>query len=763
MLISRRIYVSHYPFGSATGSRSGGSILMTYFQLLIFIVTAIQLAIPLSAHAADINCDNYRFERNKIIALFDGSIQNDIRETPIHNFLQLPLNFLGYNLVYQDITTLEGFILPNDTAAILSWFGTVTPFGDAATRWRLDAQTDCGYRPKQIVFGYDGMDYGENEARSELHARLGLKSQGWERAIGHRTRVSLANKDLVGYEDGYTTGIGAYPFVQAVAGTESFLGVEPQEGGDRIDLVTIGTGGAYAHQAATVNYDPRLDAHFWVLDPFALIERTLGSAPRPIADTTTMLGKRMFFSTVHPEGWLEPEPSRYFGEQVGIAGEILSEKLVAPYPNLPTTVAILLGDFVPELAGLMSERGKQAATSVLEQPWVSSATSGHDLVRNWERIETIGEQSPSPASPARAPDDPIVSGAVRALGELFAVNVHAAPLRKYSALEFSFDNEIAGALKSIAEIAPPNSATAMFLWSVNSRPSETALRAVREAGGVSIGGNRETAHPELPLLSSLAPQSAQVGAELQVYAALASDAAYTGHWTRDQTGLHLLRQTLEWTEKPRRLKPFHLNYSAKSALHFATMSAITQYLQLAGGGAYIPVSAKDYTAAVEGFETVSFERLGNRTWRVLDRGGLQTVRFDQAGDLALDMVESLGVLGAVRKSASLYVSLDPTAEAPVIALKDDDNATGISVKPGHMALATSDRYLADLQRSPCEMSFNLPGASKLMFVTSPGANLSANFDGELSTIEADENGLASLAVPVAGPVRVTLQPACGEG
>jgi polysaccharide biosynthesis protein PelA len=56
-------------------------------------------------------------------------------------------------------------------------------------------------------------------------------------------------------------------------------------------------------------------------------------------------------------------------------------------------------------------------------------------------------------------------------------------------------------------------------------------------------------------------------------------------------------------------------------------------------------------------------------WAVNARGTVNTVRFDDAGKLALDLSKGSGVVGATRHAGSLYVTLDPAVSRVVIALK----------------------------------------------------------------------------------------------
>lgn len=81
-----------------------------------------------------------------------------------------------------------------------------------------------------------------------------------------------------------------------------------------------------------------------------------------------------------------------------------------------------------------------------------------------------------------------------------------------------------------------------------------------------------------------------------------------------------------------------------------------------------------FTAAIRqdaldsGFGAATIEPDGDLAWRIRDRGGVQTVRFDAPGALRLDWTRSEGVLGAARVGGALVASLDPDAEAPLVAL-----------------------------------------------------------------------------------------------
>jgi hypothetical protein len=89
---------------------------------------------------------------------------------------------------------------------------------------------------------------------------------------------------------------------------------------------------------------------------------------------------------------------------------------------------------------------------------------------------------------------------------------------------------------------------------------------------------------------------------------------------------------------------------------------------------------------------------------ILDRGELQTVRFDGAEAVMLDLASSSGVLGQARLGDALYVALDPAVENPVVALQP----VGTEPAPtDHPYLIDSRWQIWDLKRTSCGSLFGL--------------------------------------------------------
>ncbi|MGO4914808.1 hypothetical protein [Pseudogemmobacter sp. W21_MBD1_M6] len=664
-----------------------------------------------------------------VMALYDSTQEPDPRDTRLHRFVEFPLNHLGYVLEYVDVATnMPPDVLDARFAGTVSWFDSALSNVGGFAKWAAQVETVCGGDLKQIAFGDVGVTSGNGSSAdiSAYLARLGLELSDFEQIFGALAEVTYLDPAFVEFETGFTVETGRYPALRKTAEGESLLRVSANimQDATGLDLLVLGPRGAYAHGSATLNYDDRLGGGFWVLDPFAFFNRVFGRGPShqpvPVPDVTTLDGRRMFFSTVMSEGWLALKPARSFGEEPQLGSEILRDRLIVPFPDLPATVAVLIGDLDPALGGPLAVTGAMVAKGLFALPQVRIASTGRSLIRDWgyfARYDMQGEAEAVKAlrgGPADA-DTGLVNVAVRSLGGAFSASgqsdtdrLATAP-RHYSRDPFNVVSETTGALADAAALAPEGRAPSAFLWTGDARPFETALAVVQDAGIAALGGGGGRYNQFAPSVSLLSPFTAPVGSHLQVYNALSGDETYTNYWTTPIYGFHAFAETLAWTEAPMRLKPFHLAFSARSAVDFGTRRAIETLLDRARIGDFIPVTAAAYVGVVQGFQTVRAHQDSANVWRIQDRGALQTIRFDGAGAISLDVAASSGVLGARRSGDALYIALNPATPEPVISVVQSDRASGIETAMGALALGDSRFTITDLQHKGCTSRITAAG------------------------------------------------------
>ncbi|ULB12106.1 hypothetical protein ORIO_20055 (plasmid) [Cereibacter azotoformans] len=655
-----------------------------------------------------------------ILALHDGGREGGVRQTRLHRAAEMILNHMGYVLDYHDVAAgPPPPLLPAEVAATLSWFDAPLARDADFARWAASVERDCGGL-RMIAFDHVGIrpELAYDGQRDAYLSRLGLRVSGGETALGVLSRTVAMDAAMIGHETPFDIEQGRHAALEAVPPARSLLRVEAAPGAPAFDLVVLGPRGAFADSSATLRHDARGGLSFWVLDPFAFFEAALGQPPAPVPDVTTEGGRRLFFSVVRPEGWLVAEPALRFGQETRIGSELLLDRLVAPYPDLPVSIGVLTGDLDATLAGPEAPRGRVAARALFALPQVRPGTAGHSLVRTWAFFDGY-----DPAREAqllrelRGAADPgaagLIGAAVRTLelalplpAPVAASRMAEAP-RRYMRDPFDLWRETAGALAEVSELAGGRPA-GFHLWTGDASPHADALASVAGAGAAGLGGGGGIYNRFAPALSNLSAYAVREGGRLQVYNALSGDEAYTGFWTTPEHGFHAFADTVRATGSPRRLRPFQLGFAASSALSFGTRTAVEAALGLARASPVLPVAAADYVRIVEGFHSARLRREGERAWRITNRGALQTLRVERAAGLALDLAASRGVLGAVREEDRLYIALNPSDPEPLVALAEDPAPLGMRGLD-RPALVSSRFRVLDFEAGRCRIALRLQG------------------------------------------------------
>ena len=219
------------------------------------------------------------------------------------------------------------------------------------------------------------------------------------------------------------------------------------------------------------------------------------------------------------------------------------------------------------------------------------------------------------------------------------------PPRAFSDFPFDLDQEIRGAITAAEEMAPEGKHGTLYLWSGGAEPFEGAIARTRRLGLRNLNGGDSRYDADYPSISYLAPISRVAGAERQIYAANANDYLYiTDGNGRDHGFLHL-EATVNATETPRRLKPINVYYHMFAGERAAQLAGVRHHLDTARQALLTPIAASHYAAIADGFFSTRMTALGDSSWLIRNRGALQTVRFDDAADLAVDFTRSVGVLG----------------------------------------------------------------------------------------------------------------------
>ena len=257
-----------------------------------------------------------------------------------------------------------------------------------------------------------------------------------------------------------------------------------------------------------------------------------------------------------------------------------------------------------------------------------------------------------------------------------------------------------------------------------------------------------------------------VGAERQTYAVNSNDFLYINEGEgRDHGFLHL-QATVAATEEPRRLKPVNIYYHTYAGETVAQLAAVRHNLDEARKSSLTPIAASQYPAIAEGFVTTEIIAVEGLKWRIRNRGALQTVRFDDAAGVELDLAKSTGVIGQNRKGSTLYVALDEAYDEAVIALAPSDSRV---TQPQLPYLIDSRWQFRDLDRRDCGFKVTAQGFGSGQMhwggLTPGKYRLLAQVDDKpvWETVEEiDESGRLELTVEANAIQPVVVTAACAD-
>jgi polysaccharide biosynthesis protein PelA len=652
-----------------------------------------------------------------IIAIYDSADEPTPAVTRLHRQLEMPLNHMGYRLRYWDIA--QGVPPAEITAAahaFATWFHKPARNAAAYFVW---AATAVKNGKRAIVIEHPGLSGGSKDLAgiNTLMRAIGLEYADYFVSDTAKTVVLKSDSALIGFER-QPPQLAHHVVKSRSSDVRGHLVLSDPAHvwakAPAATLVATSPRGGFIAPEFAVYFDPADQRQRWIVNPFAFLEAALGPTRFPIPDTTTISGRRLYFSHIDGDSWNARAelPGHPLNGQS--AAEVILQDLVTPYPDLPVSVGLISSDIDPAHGG--EARAAATAQAFFKLPQVEVASHTHTHPFDWGFLNAYDRRHELSRLLALANRQPQLTLADRSLAAIVqaarAQNVTpfvAAPGAVYDLPRakvhepFSFDAEVQGALAVSTRLAPPGKPAQLYLWSGDTSPGEAFIRATRAAGVRNMNGGDPRYDRTYPSLTYLSPIGKPVGRERQIYAAASNDFTYTNDWTGPFDGFATLSETLANTELPRRLKPLNIYYHMYSATRPEALAAAKQNLDRARASFIAPVSAATYAAIADGFYDVSFEGIGPRRWRVLNRGALQTLRFDAAVNLTPDYATSRGVIGHTYHAGSLYVALDRAIDTVTLTLTQTGGPTV------HPWLVDSRWDLTNVALEPCRIAARAHG------------------------------------------------------
>ncbi len=670
-----------------------------------------------------------------ILAIYDSRYQNDIRDTKIHRLLEMPLNHLGLVVRYQDLNaglpTLEQL---QDVRGIVTWFQSdamQNPVGFLA--W-AEAAIDAGKR--FVVLGDLSVTRNlqgqatQTALINRFLAKLGLRADDWV-PVTYNLRIVYKDPRMMDFERSLPAILPSFDAVKVIDRSVRvhLMAGKANDARTGSALIVTGPHGGYAASGYThfATYAPpdansrTAEVHLqWYLNPFEFFRLAFAADEVPKPDTTTVSGRRIYYSHIDGDGWRNlTEVARYRGERISSA-EVILRETIRPFPDLPVTVGPIAGDLDPHWFG--NQESLRVAREILSISWVEAGSHTYSHPLDWETLSLEAKDATASQKGLRSWWEQTWWPLWERVAEPWSDKDTSedkpsdhqpkfrrgqSRLRSYDLYPFDVNQEIGGSIDFINHLLPAGKRVQLLQWSGTTLESQSVMEATRRAGVRNINGGDTRFDPEFDSYAWVAPLGRQVGRYRQIYSSESNENTYTNLWNERYFGFRYLIQTLRNTESPIRVKPFNLYYHMFSGEKDPGLQAVLGNLAYARSQELAPITASQYAAIADGFFSATFTEIANHRWRVENRDGLNTVRFDHAEKQAVDWANSRDVIGQRHYQGSLYVALDPAGEAPIVALRD----TNVSVpKSGDRAYLIQSRWLiSHLQIDAGGFSFTAHG------------------------------------------------------
>ena len=582
----------------------------------------------------------------QVIALYDGVRHVDARDSPAHQYAEMPLNYLGLVVRHWDVR--RG--LPNDSQleqarGVLIWVdGWQVENPTEFFRW-ISQRMDRGARVAWLGSPLDIRDEkgigADAQAIDALTRRLGVQSQPNLIDVTYAARITYSDRALVGFERNPTPPFPPFGIHdRLMPGATAHLSIATNESRRLISHVVVtGPYGGFVERGYAMHEVLGSSARLWQLDPFVFFAKCfrVGDEPRP--DPTTASGRRVFFAHAGGRGGGDmSDVFRYRRARIP-AAQVIVQDILKPYPQRPIAVA----------APVIVEDSRMRAR--LAESLVTMHSLAHvSVAADFNSTKVINASNSNKKS--------VVAGA--------ALQDDAIAIWDVEEPEF--------------QLPFPAAVTKPLLVGVTRNLARQPLSYA------------ELPPFSLPLEDGDAQWTATYGGlDLSVpYPAVAVNAA-------------LLKG-----EQPRRVRPYALRFELGAGRAAAQLRRVSEALRQADTQVLLPLMPRDYAALVDGFNHCEVEPAQAGVWNLSQCGELTTMRIDRAARSSVDFGRSMSVVGQRHAMGSLYVTLDSAHAQARIALKtiSDIGAEPVEDRP---YLLHGAWRLRDVQVNATEARFNAQG------------------------------------------------------
>ncbi len=621
-------------------------------------------------------------------------------------FLQLPIEWLGYEVDYIDAAAGELAPLDDSYAAILL---------DALSDWTLEVQKSvlqwllAEEQKKKPLLVFGKIPF-EGRYAIAFGKMLGMQvDPRTARTLNLPADLRVADSPVMRGEMPLRMIPYNYPSIVAPKGADILVGASFTVPGKPekypYDAVFLAPWGAVA-LLPFLNFERPDNISLWGIDPFAFIEQAIHGKFFPAPDATTRDGLRLFFCHIDGDGF----GNRSAVEAGKFSSEVIRDEIYKKYP-LPITSSVIEA----ELRGFLkyqkegdSEKLKEIAKDIFSLPniQVASHTFTHPFfwMKDDKTMTLYEEQSLE-------------------MGDEYSFN------------RVDPERQIRGSVDYVRkELAPPDKPVDLILWSGNCRPGPESVAIADEMGIENMNGGDTAITRARPSISAVAPLSMQWGDRLQVYAAVQNEMLFTNGFHGPRWGGYAnVVQTFEKTESPRRLKAANIYFHMFIGDRLESLNSLRTVFDWVMGQKLQATTAVEYVRVVRQTHDAQVYEKDGGGWILVHGPDLRTFRLPESvGQVDFDASKNL--IGWNLHEGQMYVAAgkSPRSELFVSA----------SPKP-HLYLesSTAEAEVTRFEKRAIELKAeDFRPVTVVLAGLAPDAECSVLLNGEAKKLKTDSAG-----------------------
>lgn len=552
-----------------------------------------------------------------------------------------------------------------------------------------------------------GLPWTSAETWREAARTLGLEGTGSSVAVSGKAAIQKIEKGMQARQGALKARTIGLRDVRAPQRSRIVLSVQaqPKEGETQVfDQVFTASWGAAWLDPLAVDAGPQIDGVRFLKEWLHLEQVS------PVADTTTLNGRRILVAHVSGDGFADAASA----PGLPTAAEQMRDRILKRY-SMPITVAMCESDVRALSAGLDPRdamRYEAIARSIFTLPQVEAASNSFSRPAQWP----VPEAAASPlSSTARGSSDRI-------------------------------EREIAGSLSYLhLNLLPPGKSVAVMLWPAASQPSEEAVRYSRRMGVENMAVAWPSATPIPGGVPSLEPHTWNLGEAAQTIASAPRRDA-------GRLDANAMIEAFEASDSPRRLAPVHVPLSFQDARDERSLANVERVFDWCSVRSLHGITVSAYARMVRDAVQTRVLQAGPAHWVIINDGQARTLRLPASAGVP-DMTHCRGVAGFSEHAGDLYIH---TLGLGRVELVLKGRAERLQFR---LAEASSTVHFHNLTAGRALMQVADYRPVELQFAgIQPGATCMVSANGQPVSAMADAKGCVDFTVPPQSVVQLQVMP-----